>query len=152
VRHYWVRSLEGVDLRALPDTDLQSPASWSYDSRWVLFANAGKLKKVDIQGGPPQNITDFPAGLLSGAGWNSQGVIIAGSSAPSGPILRVPASGGQTTPATALASGETAHLWPQFLPDEKHFLYMRVSSDAGKTGIYAGSIDAKPNEQSQKLL
>jgi Tol biopolymer transport system component/predicted Ser/Thr protein kinase len=153
-RHYYIRALDGVEVRALPGTEGGSApaASWSHDSRWVLFSNNlgnSKLKKVDIQGGPPQNIADFP-GNLEGAGWNSDGVIIAG--AINSPILRVPASGGQTTPVTALAPGETAHQWPQFLPDGKHFLYLRVSSDAAKGGVYIGSIDAKPEQQSMQRL
>jgi Tol biopolymer transport system component/predicted Ser/Thr protein kinase len=153
VRHYYVRALDGVEVRALPGADgVQAPAAWSYDSRWVLFIGDNKLKKVDIQGGPPQNITDLP-GLLSGADWNSDGVIITASSAPTGPIVRVSATGGQAAPVTAVAPGDSAHLWPQFLPDGKHFLYERVSSDAGKTGIYVGSLDAQPNQQStQRLL
>ena len=150
----YIRSLDGVEVRALPGTETgttAAPGAWSYDSRWVVFAysGGGKLKKVDIQGGPPENVADFP-GYLSGAGWNSDGVIIAGSSlgGRESSILRVPASGGQTTPVTALAPGERAHLWPQFLPDGKHFLYERVSSEEAKTGIYIGSprCPAKPAE------
>jgi eukaryotic-like serine/threonine-protein kinase len=155
VARYFLRSLDGVEVRPLPGTEggTAPAASWSFDSRWVLFSNNlgnSKLKKVDIQGGPPQSIADYP-GNLEGAGWNSDGVIIAG--ATNSPILRVPASGGQMTPITALAPGESTHLWPQFLPDGKHFLYLRVSSDASKTGVYIGSIDAQPNRQSiQRLL
>jgi hypothetical protein len=152
-RHYYIRALDGVEIRALPGADnQQAPASWSYDSRWVVFAVDGKLKKVDIQGGPPQNIADFP-GLLSGAAWNSDGVILAGGTAGvQGPLLRVPASGGQTTPVTALAPGDNAHGWPQFLPDGKHFLYLRSSSDAAKSGVYLGSLEAKPDQQSMQRL
>jgi eukaryotic-like serine/threonine-protein kinase len=150
VVHYYIRALDGVEVRALTGAEGdQSPASWSYDSRWVVFATGNKLKKVDIQGGPPQNIADFP-GLLSGAGWNSDGVIVAGASAS--PILRVPAAGGVATPVTTLAPGDSAHRWPQFLPDGKHFLYLRVSSDAAKTGVYIGSLDAPPNQQSMQRL
>jgi eukaryotic-like serine/threonine-protein kinase len=151
---YYLRSLDGVEVRALEGTEggTSAPASWSHDSRWVLFSNnlgASKLKKIDIQGGPPQNIADFP-GNLGGADWNADGVIIAGNG---GPILRVPASGGQTTPVTMFESGETGHRWPQFLPDGKHFLYLRGSRDVAKAGIYIGSIDAQPNQQStQRLL
>jgi Tol biopolymer transport system component/predicted Ser/Thr protein kinase len=152
VQHYYIRALDGVEVRALPGADGgQSPASWSYDSRWVIFTSGIKLKKIDIQGGPPQNITDFPSSRLGGAGWNSDGVIIVGG-AGSGPILRVPASGGEATPVTALAPGDGIHLWPQFLPDGKHFLYLRVSDDAGKTGVYIGSIDVQPNQQSMQRL
>ncbi len=146
---YYLRALDGVEVRALVEAN-QSPASWSYDSRWVVFAVGNKLKKIDIQGGPPQNIADFPSAVLSGAGWNPDGVIVA--AAIGTPILRVPASGGQMTPITALATGESGHAWPQFLPDGKHFLYLRVSSDAGKGGVYIGSIDAEPEQQSMQRL
>jgi eukaryotic-like serine/threonine-protein kinase len=156
VRRYYIRALDGVEVRALPGTETStsgSPAFWSYDSRWVVFAwsTNSKLKKVDIQGGPPQNLADFP-GYLAGAGWNSDGVIIAGAGPGANPILRVPASGGQTTPVTVLAPGESGHRWPQFLPDGKHFLYLRVSPDVAKQGIYIGSIDAQPNQQSMQRL
>jgi Tol biopolymer transport system component len=151
---YYIRALDGVEVRALPGTEgsTNGPAAWSYDSRWVIYVDnlvGSKLKKIDIQGGPPQNIADFP-GLLSGASWNAGGVIIAGRG---GPILRVSASGGALTGVTSLAAGETAHRWPQFLPDQKHFLYLRISADSAKTGEYIGSIDAKPEQQSaQRLL
>ncbi len=149
--HYYVRSLDGVEVRALPGADgQQTPASWSYDSRWVVFTVSGKLRKVDIVGGSPQDLANFP-GNLEGIGWNSDGVIIAG--ATNSPILRVPASGGQTTPVTTLAPGESTHLWPQFLPDGRHFLYLRVSADAARAGVYIGSIDVQPERQStQRLL
>ena len=154
---YYIRALDGVDVRALPGTEGPSGnrASWSSDSRWVIFANnlsGGQLKKVDIQGGPPQNITAFP-GALNGASWNSDGVIIAGVLGGVGhPILRMPASGGQATPITALAPGERTHAWPEFLPDGKHFLYLRISSDANKTGIYVGSMEAQPDQQGIERL
>ena len=156
VTRYYIRALDGVEVRALPGsetTGVASPASWSNDSRWVVFATlgGGKIKKVDIQGGPAQNLADFP-GALNGAGWNSDGVIVAGSSDLGNPILRVPASGGQATPLTALSPGDSGHRWPQFLPDGKHFLYLRVSSDAAKAGVYIGSLDAQPNQQNMQRL
>jgi len=150
---YYLRSLDGVEVRPLPGTEgtVLPPVAWSFDSRWVLFASGRKIKKIDIQGGPPQNLADVPGGL-NGAGWNSDGVIVAGWATNGSTILRVPAAGGQTTPVTALAPGETSHVWPQFLPDGKHFLYERVSSDATKAGVYIGSIDAQPNQQSMQRL
>jgi eukaryotic-like serine/threonine-protein kinase len=152
IQHYYIRALDGVEVRVLPGADGgQSPAAWSYDSRWVLFVTGGRLKKVDIQGGPPQNLTDFPTvARLGGADWNPDGAIVAG--ADGSPILQVPAAGGQLTPVTVLAPGDSAHRWPQFLPDGKHFLYQRISSDAAKTGVYIASLDARPNDQSMRRL
>jgi len=157
VTRFWIRSIDGVDLRPLPGTENiganSPPAAWSFDSRWVIFSagTEGKLKKVDIQGGPPQVIADWLGGL-NGASWNSDGVIIGGAVRNQTPILKVNASGGQATPITQLAAGDLFHVWPQFLPDGKHFLYERVSSDTAKAGVYIGSIDAKPDQQSTERL
>ena len=151
---YWLRSLDTVEARPLPGTEgAFVPASWSWDSRYVVFTSLGgnKLKKVDIQGGPPQTLADLPT-QINGAAWTRDGVIIVGSSNGSHPLLRVSASGGVATPATALAQGETRHVWPQLLPDGRHFLYLRTSADPNKMGIYAGSVDSKPEEQSQQRL
>ncbi len=152
VQRYFIRALDGVEVRALPGAEGgQTPAAWSYDSRWVIFVTASKLKKVDIQGGPPQTLGDMPSNVLGGAAWSSDNVILVGTD--SSPILRVPVSGGQAIPVTALDPGENAHRWPQFLPDGKHFLYARAASDPAKSGVYIGSIEAQPNQQNtQRLL
>ena len=71
VMRYWLRSLDGVEVRALPGTELggnPAPVSWSWDSRYVIFAANRKLTKIDIQGGPPQTLADFPT-ALNGAAW-----------------------------------------------------------------------------------
>ncbi|HXA12832.1 MAG TPA: protein kinase, partial [Mycobacterium sp.] len=73
---YWIRALDGVEVRALPGTEtipVAPPAYWSADSRWVIFAADSKLKRVDIQGGPAQNIADWP-NYMNGAAWNRDGV------------------------------------------------------------------------------
>ena len=44
------------------------------------------------------------------------------------------------------------HFGPSFLPDGRHFVYMRASTDEGKSAIYVGSVDAKPEQQSSKPL
>jgi serine/threonine protein kinase len=154
IARYWLRSLDTVEARPLPGTEgAFVPASWSWDSRYVVFTSLGsnKLKKVDIQGGPPQTLTDVPS-QINGAAWTRDGVIIAGIAAGSRPLFRVSASGGVAAPATVLAQGESRHLWPQLLPDDHHFLYLKVCTDPNKTGIYAGSVDSKPEEQSQRRL
>jgi hypothetical protein len=153
VARYWVRSLETVEARPVPGTETAYvPAAWSGDSRFVLFTTNTKLQKVDIQGGPAQLVAELPS-QLNGATWNKDGVIVVGV-APntSNPLFRVPARGGIAMPVTALAKGEIRHVFPQFLPDGRHFLYLRVSNDPNQMGIYIGSIDVKPEQQSLKRL
>jgi Tol biopolymer transport system component/predicted Ser/Thr protein kinase len=155
VTRYWLRSLDTVEARALPGTEVSPvtpPAAWSFDSRYVIFTANNKLKKVDIQGGPPQTVADLPAGH-NGASWNPDGTIVLGLTPNiSSPLLKVPAGGGAATPVTALARGETRHAFPQFLPDGRHFLYFRLTSDANTRGVYVGSVDVKPEEQSLTRL
>src|SRR5262249_25679320 len=47
---------------------------------------------------------------------------------------------------------EREHELPQFLPDGRHFIYLRVSEDPNLTGIYAGSIDDPPERQSKQRI
>src|SRR5262249_7756377 len=157
VTRYWVGSSDPVEARALPGTETVAfapPAAWSYDSRYVVFTANNKLKRIDLHGGPPQTLADLPT-FQNGVAWNKDGVIVLGLSNVGGaaPLLRVSAAGGTPTPVTVLATGEARHAFPQFLPDGRHFLYLRVSSDPNRTGVYVGSIDVKPEAQSlQRVL
>jgi hypothetical protein len=69
-------------------------------------------------------------------------------------LLRVSAAGGTPSPVTTLdtARQETLHGYPVFLPDGNHFLYLRRSSIADKTGIYVGTLDAKLQSTKQLLF
>jgi serine/threonine protein kinase len=57
-RMVWIRPLDAIDPRPLPGTEGVLRPFWSPDSRFVGFVAGGKLKKVDITGGPPQVISD----------------------------------------------------------------------------------------------
>ena len=69
-------------------------------------------------------------------------------------LWQVPEGGGNCKPLTALdtARGETAHRFPSFLPDGRHFVYLRESGRPETRGIYVGSLDDKPGQQSSKRL
>ncbi len=126
------------------------PLFWSPDGRFVAFQAAGKLKKIDVSGGPAQTICDAASELDEGS-WNRDGVIIFSLG---GHILRVSDSGGAPVDLTSpdTSRGETGHFWPTFLPDGKHFLYARHSNKPEYDGFYAGSLDAKPEEQDKKRV
>jgi Tol biopolymer transport system component len=150
---YWLRSLETVEARPLAGTETAYvPAGWSADSRYVIFSLIGgrRLSKVDIQGGPPQTLSDEFNFTLNGL-TSTKDVLLFGT-AGSTPLFRLPASGGKPVPVTAVAKGDATHRFPQFLPDGKHFLYLRLAADPAASGIYVGSIDAKPEEQDTRRL
>jgi eukaryotic-like serine/threonine-protein kinase len=152
----WVRSLSSLDIRSLPGTESPNipPFIWSPDSRTIAFDAGGKLKKIDIAGGPSQVICDL-SGFAAGGSWNQEGVIIFGASSGGGPFLkRVSAAGGAVSPLTRLdiARHITGHYHPVFLPDGRHFLYLQDSDLQDNSGVYVGSIDSKPEEQGSKRL
>jgi serine/threonine protein kinase len=155
VSRIYVRSIDSLEVRPLPGSegvlDLSPPPFWSYDSRFVVFGVPGKLKKAEVTGTPAQTIADITGqSFAQGGSWNRYGLIVFGK--PLSNLLQVSAAGGTPVAITALAPGEIAHRWPQFLPDGRRFLYQRVSSSADKTGIYVGSLDLKPDQQSMQPL
>jgi len=133
----WIRSLDTLDAQALAGTEGATSPFWSPDDRFVGFFADGKLKKIDISGGAPVVLCDAPDNR--GGAWSSAGVILF-SVGLSG-LQRVPAAGGVPTLATMLAEGETGHTRPQFLPDQRHFLFSPYSTSQERT-IYAGSLDS----------
>ena len=151
----WVQDLDALEARALPGTltgPNPPPFFWSPDSRFVVFSeNSPKLAKADLTGGPVQAICDKP-GPPVGGGWNQDDVIIFGST--NSGLWRVPAMGGKAAPLTTLDASrhERQHELPSFLPDGKHFLYLRVSRNPDESGVYVGSLDDAPDRQSKKRL
>jgi len=143
----WVRDLDSLEARLLPGTQRVGRMFWSPDSRFVAFGQGNQLKKMDITGGPAQTLCEISTVVGSGA-WNRDGVIIFGS--VPGPIRRVPEAGGVPTEVTAVE--DATQTIPSFLPDGRHFIYYRNGGAAETTGMYVGSIDAKPAEQSRKRL
>jgi len=145
----WLRDLDGLSARLLPGTDGASYPFWSPDSRWVAFFADGKLKKIDVNGGPALTLCDVPQGGRSGT-WNKEDLIVYGLNG--GGLFRVAAAGGIPKPLSELdlAATEVIHRFPSFLPDGRHFLYTARSNDPQKTRIYVDSIDAKPGSKTRR--
>ena len=148
----WIQFLESGESRDLgPAEDLEP--FWSPDSRYIGYLFQRKLKKIEAAGGPPQTVADLRAESLFGGGaWNQDGVIVFGDRLIG--LFRVPASGGNPIQITALnsAHNENSQYGPSFLPDGRHFVYIRASTDEGKSALYLGSVDAKPDQQGSTPL
>ena len=73
--------------------------------------------------------------------WGADEVILLGGGG--GPLLRVPAGGGQAVPATELGPDEITHDYPDFLPDGRRFVYMaRRGTTRDRWDVYVGSLDS----------
>ncbi len=153
VQRLWVHSMDSLGARSLAGSESASyaPLFWSPDSRFIAFYDAGALKKIDISGGQAETLCDL-TGVAIGGSWNRDGEIIFGSNG--GGLMRVPANGGRPSAVTTLdaSRNELYHAFPSFLPDGRHFIYERFSSLPANSGIFVGSLDAKPGEQDSKRL
>jgi Tol biopolymer transport system component len=145
----WIRTFDSPTPRPLMEARIaqqQTPFFWSADSRYVFFDSERKLKKIDINGGAPEAVSGLQP---LGGSVNSDGTILFGAT---GGIMRIPASGGNPTPVVkATAENQNVHAFPVFLPDGRHFLYMRGAPE-GKRAIYLGDLEATSEAQSATPL
>jgi Tol biopolymer transport system component len=154
-RRLWIRDMNSLIAAPLPGSEIMGPfggaMSWSPDSESIVFTDENRVMKVDVSGGnPPLTIARLPT-IVGESSWSSEGVILIGGIGQ-GPIWRVPEGGGEPTAVTALASSEIAHGFPSFLPDGRCFLYARLRSSVPALGIYVGSLDVRPEDQSSVQL
>ena len=141
----WVRDLDGLTARALTGTDGASYPFWSPDSRWIGFFANGKLKKMEVAGGPALTLCDAPAGR--GASWSKNDVILFSADSFTG-LFRVAAVGGNPTPVTTIDQAyETSHRHPWFLPDGHRFLYTSRATNVEQSSIWLGDLDSKAHRK-----
>ena len=141
----WLRRLDGSDAQPITGSENAVNPFWSPDSRYVAFFVPGKLRKADVAGG---SVTDIcPSGRFGmGGAWSSRGVIIFSTFGEA--LKKVPDSGGvpEPIPGTELSNGAISQLWPAFLPDGAHFLYLDwryPTNDSKETIIWVGSLDGE---------
>jgi len=135
----WLRPLAGTTAQPLPGTEgIAQRPFWSPDSRYLGFIANGKLKKIEVSGGPAITLCDAPTG--ADGTWSREGVILY-DGATNDPIYRVSASGGIPAPAVLADSVHNVAVgWPSFLPDGKHFIYMALGE---KSSLKVGSLSSK---------
>ena len=126
-----------------------TPLFWSPDSRFIAFADGRTLRRVDVGTGVAEPVNDTP--VFNGGTWNGDDVILFGGRDG---IMQVAAGGGTPSALTAVndARGEFTHAAPWFLPDGRHFLYLRASLDSNTGGIYVGAVGREPGAQAPDRL
>jgi eukaryotic-like serine/threonine-protein kinase len=134
----WLREIGQLEARRLPGTEGASWPFWAADGSALGYFANGKLRRTDLASGTPRTICDAPSGR--GGSW--QGNVILFAPYISGSVFRVSASGGTPEAVSVLdkANHETAHRWPQFLPDGRHFLFFVQSEKEEVRGTYLGTL------------
>jgi Tol biopolymer transport system component/DNA-binding winged helix-turn-helix (wHTH) protein len=140
----WVRPIASLTAEPVQGTEGATSLFWSPDGRSLGFFTGEKLKRINLDGGSPQILCDASDFFRPGGTWSRDGVILFNSFDRRG-LYRVSATGGEASPVTTLDATrqEILHVWPQFLPDGRHFIYLVQSARPENTGIYVGSLDSK---------
>jgi Tol biopolymer transport system component len=140
-RMLWLRPLDALHASVISGTEGGFAPFWSPDSNYIAFFANKTLKKVRTSGGPPEVICVAEA-MPGGGSWNQNGTILFAPSLADG-LYRVAENGGKPQPVLKLDSAKTerSYLWPQFLPDDKHFVFFVQTDMVNTTGVYAGTLD-----------
>jgi DNA-binding winged helix-turn-helix (wHTH) protein/Tol biopolymer transport system component len=136
----WVRSLDAPHARLVPGTEGAFRPFWAPNSEALGFFADGRLKRVGLEGQPPQTLADVGY-RPSGGSWSPSGVIL--FSERQSRLYAVPETGGEKSAVTSLDDErEIAHQAPFFLPDGREFLFFVLGSTPETTGTYLGSLDS----------
>jgi len=151
-RRLYVRELASLEATPINDTEGAKQPFWSPDGDALGFFANGRLKRVNLNGGAPVDLASAPD--ARGGTWSRSGVIVLQSFFRDRGLSRVSVNGGEVQPATLLdvSSSDTTHKWPVFLPDGDHFLYLLLSVDENRRGIYAGRLSGPPAHPTAPLL
>ncbi len=145
----WVRPLDSLSAQELQGTEGATFPFWAPDSRHLGFFQNGKLRKIDVTGGPAVTLCDVADGR--GGTWSRNDVILYAPGSQTLQLMRVPAAGGTPTPVAAHQGTGSAYSnrWPVFLPDGKHFLYLGgdlTAAGTNKLGIYLSELGSKEQQ------
>lgn len=148
----FIRDLAQLEATPLPGTMGAKQPFWSPDGRAIAFFANGRLMKVPVEGGEPVDLAAAPD--ARGGSWSGSGVMVFQPFFRDTGLARVSADGGKAEAATLLdvTTADTAHKWPVFLPDGDHFLYLVLSVDESRRGIYIGSLSQGPATPTVRLF
>ncbi len=141
-RQLWLRAMNASQAQPIPLTEDASYPFWSPDSRYIGFFAGGKLKKIPAAGGPAQSLCDVPSSR--GGSWSRDNVIVFSPANSGISIQRVSAAGGVPVDVTRAKGNQR---FPVFLPDGRHFLYLKRDAAAADNGIYVSSLDGSENRR-----
>jgi len=116
---------------------------FSPDGQWIGFNARGKMKKVHLTGGRPEDLCNVLS--CSAASWSKNDIIVFGIIGEG--LKEISTSGGQYTSLTSLDLGasEWIHTNPHILPDGSTVLYSVL--DASDNPLFIKSINLKTKEE-----
>jgi eukaryotic-like serine/threonine-protein kinase len=141
IQRLWIRRLGSLESTPLTNTELAGRPWWSPDGRHIAYMADGRMRKIAVDGGPPQTVCESRS--RGDGAWSKRGMILYDGS-PTDSVMKVSAGGGTPVPATRIdrKNGETGTAWPHFLPDGRHFLYLGLTSKPEESYLKVGDTES----------
>lgn len=140
----WLQDLSSGSVAALSGTDRAALPFWSADGERVGFFADGAIKAVALA---DARVTELGAvNRPGGATWSDRGDLVFANDEGGLSLVSGSGRGGQSpTTIRALTSldrgaGETAHLFPGFLPGGTHLVAFVRAENAARQGLYLVSV------------
>ena len=118
--------VDGVD-REIPGTEDGRHPFFSSDGRSLGFTTEKELKTIALEGGSPRALRASVTLGGRGASWSESDNIVFSPEVLGG-LWLIESNGVESRPLTTLKPGDWAgdwtHVWPQWLPDGEHVLFM----------------------------
>jgi hypothetical protein len=126
-----LRSLTNFSMKLLEGTERATIVAFSPDGQSLAFEKDGHIYKVGITGSPISLV--YPKGIGPGMFWGIDGNIYFSPGLGSDGIWRISANGGEPEQLSSVIDslGESAHTWPQLLPDSKTLLFTSLGPSGG---------------------
>jgi Tol biopolymer transport system component/aminoglycoside phosphotransferase (APT) family kinase protein len=129
-RALFLRPLDRGEATRLQPAAMGEMPFWSPDGMHIGFFADGKLKRLDLRGGPAQAICDAPT--PRGGAWGEDGRIVFAGAFRAG-LSIVPAGGGEPAGLTTLdtSRNEKSHRFPVFVPGGRTVIFLAQTAEAG---------------------
>ena len=117
---------------------------FSPDGSTIGFFADNELRRIPRDGGTVQKLCDAPD--ARGGAWAPDGTIVFSDRFGKEGLFRVGNRGGKAValPRVAGATAPGEDRYPQFLPDGRRFLFVRLSGSPEEAGVYVGDLDGAP--------
>jgi len=135
----YLRPLDSLSATPVAGTDEAAFPFWSPDSRFVGYTAKGRLLEVARSGGVPQTVCECVNTGFGQATWTDDGSVVINIGP--GPLVRVPARGGQPTPLTRLGEDQTRHFAPVAIRGTPLVLYFANARSENATGVFVVSLE-----------
>ena len=141
----FVHPLDSLEAHAVPGSEGATYLFWSPNSKNIAFFADGQLKRVSLDGSPPQTLC--AAEDARGGAWSNAGTILFSPGVFTS-LFQVPETGGTPERVTIQPAANIGDRYPEFLPDGRHFFFFKAADQPEINGVYVSSLgdlrDGKP--------